>query len=135
MLARTSLALVTALGACSSSPDSKPQDAASGQQPPGEAAVDSVRTVACPPGMMPTVTTMGNGGSATYTPTQTTISVQGIVQFIMPPEHDVVPTTSLANDPGLKVDYGQTACLLFTKAGTFNFHCQTHLFAGSIVVH
>jgi plastocyanin len=130
MLARSSLALLIALTGCSSS-DSKPLDASG--QAPAEAAMSSVRTVTCPPGQMPTVTTSGNGNGATYVPTSTTISVGGIVEFIMPAVHNVAPNTT-SSDPGLEVDYGATVCLSFMKAGTYNFHCQAHGFTGAVLV-
>lgn len=130
MLARTSLALI-AFAACSSS-NSKPVDAS--DQPMADAAAPSVRVVTCPPGSQPTVTATGNGNSATYVPTSTTISVGGIVEFNMPTAHNVTPNTT-SSDPGLKVDYGADVCLEFDKAGTFNFHCQAHGFMGTIVVH
>ena len=49
--------------------------------------------------------------------------------------HDVVPDTSTTTDTGLAVDFGKTACLKFSKAGTFGFKCQPHSFKGSITVN
>lgn len=99
------------------------------------AAGPSVRTVTCPPGNMPTVTTSDSADM--YTPLTTTISAHGIVKFVMSPAHNVAPYPSGPSgpaDPGLMVDFGQTACLEFDKAGTFGFLCTTHRFMGTIVV-
>lgn len=115
--------------------------ACGGSDNPGttaDAAVDgagpSVRTVTCPPGQMPTVTTTSNTDQAVYSPKTTTISVGGIVKFVMPSLHNVAPNPLQPTDPGLSVDFGQTACLEFNKAGTFNFRCVPHGFTGSVVV-
>ena len=72
--------------------------------------------------------------STMYMPISTTISVGGIVKFVMPATHNVAPSTTRASDPGLHVDFGKTACLEFDKAGTFSFVCTTHGFAGTVVV-
>lgn len=68
-----------------------------------------------------------------YQPMATTITAGQIVKFVMDPSHDVAPKTA-ADDPGLKVGFGQTKCLKFTTAGTFNFKCTPHGFVGSITV-
>jgi plastocyanin len=71
--------------------------------------------------------------ASVYVPKDTTISVGQIVKFEMNPMHDVAPKTA-ADDPNLKVGLGQTKCLKFTAAGTFNFKCSPHGFTGSITV-
>ncbi len=81
---------------------------------------------------MPTVTT--NNSANAYTPAMTTISAHGIVKFVMSSEHNVAPDRPPLSDPGLNVGFGQTACLEFDKAGTFNFMCSAHGFVGTIVV-
>jgi plastocyanin len=98
-----------------------------------DAALPSVRTVTCPPGNMPTVMT-SDSNDTSFMPPTTTISAHGIVKFVMSPIHDVAPDPSRATDSGLNVGFGQTACLEFDKAGTFNFLCTAHRFMGTIVV-
>jgi plastocyanin len=111
------------LAACSSS----------GSSPTADAAAASVRTVTCPPGDMPTVTTADNNDTS-FMPSTTTISAHGIVKFVMSSIHNVAPNPLQATDPGLMVGYGKSACLVFDKAGTFSFRCATHSFVGTIVV-
>jgi plastocyanin len=130
MRACTALALLIPLAAgCGgdSTPGGTPDAAMA------DAAAASVRTVTCPPGQVPTVTT-SDANLTTYTPASTTISAGGIVKFMMSTTHNVAPNPIRATDPGLVVDYGATACLEFSKAGTFSFRCSTHSFAGMIVV-
>ena len=44
-------------------------------------------------------------------------------------------THNVASDSGLfRTDIAGEACFKFTVAGTFPFHCEPHLFTGSIVV-
>jgi plastocyanin len=45
----------------------------------------------------------------------------------------VTPDDTMS-DPGLRVNYGETKCLMFTLKGTFGFHCVPHLFTGTVVV-
>lgn len=123
-----SLAVLLTFAACggSDSPATTADAAVDGAGP-------SVRTVTCPPGQMPTVMTTDANTSA-YMPSSTTISVGGIVKFVMSSLHNVAPNTIRPSDPGLRVDFGKTACLEFDKAGTFSFICTAHSFAGTIVV-
>lgn len=95
-------------------------------------ATPSVRSVTCPPGDMPTVTT--SDSVLAYSPAMTTISAHGLVKFVMSPAHNAMPNPLKTSDPGLKVDFGQTTCLEFDKAGTFSFYCTVHSFVGTIVV-
>jgi plastocyanin len=128
MLVRTSLALLITFAACSDSSSDTP-DAA----PPIDATPPSVMMVTCPAGTVPTITAT-NGVDTTYTPKTLSISVGQIVKFTMPSTHNVVPAQLGPTDPGLMVSYNQTSCLMFTKAGTFNFQCQPHSFVGTITV-
>jgi len=68
-----------------------------------------------------------------YTPMATTITQGQIVKFVNRGDHDVAPTG--ISDTGLRVGFGATKCLRFTKAGTFNFKCTPHGFVGSITVN
>ncbi len=49
-------------------------------------------------------------------------------------EHNVVPNTTGMTDAGLMVNLNETKCLMFTKAGTFNFKCGIHGFEGAVTV-
>ncbi|HEX3761847.1 MAG TPA: hypothetical protein VHW23_24275 [Kofleriaceae bacterium] len=118
------------LAACSSSSAPANPDAAS--MGSDAAATPSVRTVTCPPGDMPTVTT--SDSVLAYSPAMTTISAHGLVKFMTSPAHDVAPNPLRPSDPGLNVGFGQTVCLEFDKAGTFSFYCTVHSFVGTIVV-
>jgi plastocyanin len=124
----TSLAMLVAFAACGGSDPGTTADASV------DGAGPSVRTVTCPPGQMPTVTTTDNTDHAVYSPMSTTISVRGIVKFVMPTLHNVAPNPLRSTDSGLRVDFGATGCLEFDKAGTFNFMCTAHSFQGTIVV-
>ncbi|MEO7735421.1 MAG: hypothetical protein ABIY55_30995 [Kofleriaceae bacterium] len=108
--------------------DAKLVDAAPIDAPP---TVSSIETVTCPASGGPVVM----ASSGTFNPSATTIAVNGIVQFTMPNSHSVVPDNSAATDPGLLVDFNETKCLKFTKAGTFNFKCNPHGFKGAITVN
>lgn len=128
MLLRVSLALLIPLAACGGS-GSTPADAA----PPADAGPPTVIEVTCPATVPITVTADDNQiAKFTFTPGNSPIPVGGIVKFMMGLQHDVVP--DMGGDPGLMVDFMQTKCLQFTKAGTFGFHCMVHTFRGSITV-
>ena len=71
-------------------------------------------------------------GTDAYEPAATTITVGQAIAFEMASTHNVVP---VASDPGLTVGFGQTKCLLFTVAGTYNFKCGPHGFTGTITVN
>lgn len=128
MRACTSLACLI-LAACGSSTPSTPStpDASTADAPPA-----TVHAVTCPPGDLPTVTT--NDNALAYDPMATAISAHGLVKFVLSPTHNVGPDVSLPSDPGLRVNFGQTACLQFDQAGTFNFQCTAHAFRGRIIV-
>jgi len=70
---------------------------------------------------------------SSYTPTASTVSVGGVVKFVMAADHNVAPFPG--NDAGLVVDFGETACLKFTAAGTYRFQCTTHTFQGTVTVN
>lgn len=86
----------------------------------------------CPPGDLPTV--MTTDSDMAFDPMATAISAHGLVKFVMSPNHNVGPDPSLPSDPGLHVNFGQTVCLRFDQAGTFNFQCTLHIFKGRIIV-
>ncbi|TMQ19056.1 MAG: hypothetical protein E6J90_18780 [Deltaproteobacteria bacterium] len=126
---RTPLALLLPLVACGGGGSTQSPDAAVQV----DAGPPTVRTVACLPGTVPTVTTSDTNDTS-YMPPSTGISVGGIVKFVMSPSHNVAPNPIRASDPGLNVGFGATACLEFDKAGTFSFICTVHSFAGTITV-
>lgn len=124
----TSLACLI-LAACGGSSSPANPDAA----PMADAPPASVfKLMSCPPGDMPTVMTSDSVDA--YMPAMTTISAHGIVNFVMSLNHDVAPNPIMPSDPGLHVGFGEMACLQFDKAGSFNFICSRHGFAGTIVV-
>jgi plastocyanin len=127
MLTRLSLALMLTLAACSDSgsntPDAPKQI---------DAAAATVMAVTCPASPAAMVTA-SDGDNTKFMPSSVTISVNGIVEFIMPHTHNVAPNTTMS-DPGLVVDYNTTKCLMFTNTGTFGFHCVPHGFSGTITV-
>ena len=128
MLVRTSLALlITTLAACGDSSPNTPDAAA-----PVDAAPPTVTTVTCPGGTVPTITAT-DGIDTTYSPSTLLISVGQIVKFTMPSTHNVVPNPTMS-DPGLVVGLNATKCLMFSKAGTFGFHCGPHSFVGTVTV-
>ena len=133
------LALLIPLAAygCSSStgttvtPDAAPRIDA-GPRP--DAAPATVMKVACPSAPDAMVTS-SNINNSSYTPRMTTINVGQVVQFVMSSAHNVAPSLAGMTDSGLVVDFGETACLMFTKAGTFDFYCTVHEFTGTVVVN
>lgn len=112
----------------------------SGSSAPGAPTVDAppptVHSVTCPLSAVPTVMTTDD--TFAYDPMTTAIGVGDIVKFVMSPAHNVIPlanpTSTMQTDPGLRVGFGQTACLKFDKAGTFSFQCMAHAFVGTIIV-
>ncbi|HVK84306.1 MAG TPA: hypothetical protein VM513_09365 [Kofleriaceae bacterium] len=99
--------------------------------PPMIDALQTVFTVTCPNTPDATIVTSGSN----YSPNAVTISQNGIVKFDMSgTNHDVVPLTTMATDPGLQVGLGESECLQFTATGTFNFKCGPHSFTGSVTV-
>ena len=127
MLVRASLALLFTLAACSDS--SSTPDAAS----QSDAAAATVTTVTCPATPAATVTAT-DGIDTTFSPKMTSITVGQVVKFTMPSTHNVVPNPPSMTDPGLMVNFNETKCLMFTKAGTFSFKCGPHSFAGTVTV-
>jgi plastocyanin len=127
MLLRASLSLLITLAACSDS-GSTP-DAAVSIDAPSAAVV----TATCPSGTVPTISAT-DGNDTSFTPSSVTISIGQIVKFTMPSTHNVVPNPLANTDAGLKVNFNETKCLMFRKAGTFGFQCMPHGFAGTVVV-
>jgi plastocyanin len=136
MLARKSVVLLVSLVACGGSGSPGNSDAparidAAIDAPPAPATVMAVACPATPDAMV----TSSNSNDASYTPSTTTITVGQIVKFVMSSSHNAQPLPGAMSDSGLAVNFGQTACLNFTKAGTFNFYCTVHTFQGVVVVN
>jgi len=147
----TLLAPLLALAACSSTPNKdpnptpdapgSPSDAARTDAPaPADASVDAppdapvaatVVTVACPASPAGTITATND--KDLYMPNSVTITVGQVVRFSMPTDHNVAPDDTMS-DPGLRVNYSETKCLMFTLKGTFGFHCVPHGFTGTVIV-
>jgi len=87
----------------------------------------TVQSVSCPPAPAATITV--NSGGTAYMPTSASIAPGGVVRFVITPSHNVTSST-----PGLAVDFGQTACLMFPDAGTYTFKCSVHGFTGTVTV-
>jgi plastocyanin len=127
MLVRTSLALLITLAACSDS-SSSTVDAA----PPIDASPPTAMMVTCPATPAASIST-SDTNDLSFMPSSVSITVGQIVKFTMSLTHSVEADTTMS-DPGLAVAKGATKCLMFTKAGTFGFHCNPHGFRGSVIV-
>lgn len=123
---RKSFALLITLTACGGSSDTP--DAARQI----DAATASVMAVTCPAAPAASITAI-DSDITTFMPKAATISIGQVVKFTMPGTHNVVPNTTMS-DPGLVVDFRETKCLMFTRAGTFGFHCVPHGFSGTVTV-
>jgi plastocyanin len=126
IMLRTSFALLITLTACGGSSSDTPDAARQ-----IDAAAASVMAVTCP--ATPAASITAKDADMTFMPTAVTINIGQVVQFIMPATHNVAPNTTMS-DPGLVVDFRQTKCLTFTRAGTFGFHCVPHGFSGTVTV-
>lgn len=109
-----------------SNPDASqtPKDAAVDAQPV-DAAAATVMTVPCA-GATIAQMVMTAEGPRRFTPNDITISVNAIVQFTTSGSHNVIPRAGMPSDPGLMVGFGETKCLRFTAAGSFNYRCAPH---------
>jgi plastocyanin len=92
-----------------------------------------VVAVTCP--ATPAATVMTTNAVDAFMPMNTTISVGGVVRFVMSTNHNLEPNPIAAmSDPATRVDYGETKCLRFDAAGTYGIYCAAHSFAGTITV-
>ena len=143
MIRTALLALLVGCGSDAKTIDAAtaPIDTARGDAPATDArGIDATLVDAPPPTVFTvdcatvtptaTVTTVG----FSFSPMATTIAVDQVVEFTMPPEHDVIPDPSVPTDSGLHAGFDASTCLRFTVAGTFGFKCQPHQFKGSITV-
>jgi plastocyanin len=121
------IALAACAGSAPNTPDAAPPDSSIDAPPP------TVIAVTCPATPDKTISAI-DGDDTSYTPSSVTILLDQIVKFNMPSSHDVVPNTIGTSDPGLNVNFSETKCLMFTKTGTFGFHCGPHTFTGTVVV-
>ena len=97
-----------------------------GGDPPIDAPPSSVMGVSCSGATIAAeVTTVGFA----FDPAATTVPAGSVVRFTMPATHNAV------SDDGLfRADFGTASCFRFTAAGTFGYHCEPHLFTGTITV-
>jgi plastocyanin len=134
MLGRVSFAaLFVALGACGGSGggDDDGGDDAPGIDAPAQQAT-VIEVSPCP--AMPDADVESTGGFR-FSPDAVTISQGQVVRFTNRADHSIVPVFP-DSDPGLKVGFGATTCLQFTKAGTFNYRCNPHSsMTGTITVN
>ena len=93
---------------------------------PDAASAAVAMMVACPASPSASVVTTG----FKYTPEVTTITVNQIVKFTMPTDHDVN-----SSNKGFDTPFGGSLCFQFTKVGTHTFKCTPHNFTGKIVVN
>lgn len=126
-------ALLLALAACGDDGTGPPQG---GDAPPaGDAPLVDARLVDAPPDAprfvfevtcpgTPDADITTNESPRAFTPATASIPLGGIVRFSPGGSHNVAPVPP--SDPGLQVGFGQTRCLQFTVAGTFNFRCSPH---------
>lgn len=124
--------LPIALFACGDDGGSSPPvDSAGGGDGSGSAA--KVVAVTCP--ATPAATVMTVNLTDSFMPMNTTISVGGVVKFVMATTHNVAPNPiAPMSDPGTVVNFGETKCLRFDAAGAYGIYCTTHSFAGTITV-
>jgi len=123
MLVRASLATLVMLAACSSNSDTPNTP---------DAGPPTVMAVTCP--ATPAASIAADDNTDVFMPSTVSVNVGQIVKFTMPSTHNVVPDPPKATDAGLMVGFSATTCLMFTKAGTFNFKCGIHGFEGAVTV-
>ena len=120
-IAKTMPALLLALAACGDDGGGTGDDV----QDPDASAAD-VQSVSCTGATI--AATFTTDGFA-YSPTNSTISVGEIVQFMPMTGHDVV------SDDGLfSVPLAGNGCFQFNTAGTYQFRCTPHQFTGQVIV-
>ena len=96
-----------------------------GTNPPVDAAGAVVRVTCGGATIAGTVTAPGFA----FEPMATTINAGQIVQFTMPSTHNAV-----SDSGAFRADFNASTCFQFNVAATYAFHCEPHLFTGSIVV-
>jgi plastocyanin len=94
--------------------------------PPGiDAASLMASEVSCTGVNAPVIMTSGFA----YSPTSTTVSLDTVVKFTMPVDHNAI-----SNDGLFTADFNGDTCVRFESLGTFRFHCGPHAFIGTVVV-
>ncbi|HEX4419601.1 MAG TPA: hypothetical protein VH165_16925 [Kofleriaceae bacterium] len=125
--------MLITLAACGGDDGNKATPDAAAPATDAATATATVKTVTCP--ATPAAMVMSTADNdTTFMPASTTVHVNDIVKFAMASTHNVAPYTGMPTDPGLKVDFGATACLQFTATGTFTFLCTAHGFHGTVIV-
>src|SRR5262245_28763655 len=126
------LVLVAALGLAACGDDGGTTPPADGPSPQDSPPASSVTEVDCA-SVTPAAEVKTSGFA--YDPGTTNISVNGVVQFMMPGSHSAVsgPPAGTA-DGKFRVNFNDTKCLRFTEAGTYPFWCDPHHFVGMVIV-
>lgn len=119
----TSLVLALSLTACGGSDDPPADGSPDGSGSAGPAT----EMVTCTAAVTKEIKTLT---ASAFVPATMTVTAGTVVRFVMDPAHNAKSVTS-----GLfNVGFGETACVKFNKAGSYQFVCQTHGFTGTITV-
>jgi plastocyanin len=109
-----------------------------GDDPPGNDDVDAaiapgatVMATACGAEVMTIESTNG----FRFAPNNVAITVGQVIRFENGQTHSIVPAGANA-DPGFRVGFGATTCLMFTAPGAFAYRCNPHTsMTGTITVN
>lgn len=127
-LAKTLPALFLVLAACGGGDDGGGGD---DTQDPDASGGGDVESVSCDGATIAqTFTTSGFA----YSPTEATVAVGSIVQFMPGSGHDVASGNPGSPDGLFSVGFAGNGCFQFNAAGTYRFHCTPHQFAGTLTV-
>lgn len=125
MGARISFVLVSLLAACGGDDGGNNDGMSMIDAPPASIAeVDP-----CPGTVAETITTLGGA----FDKPAVTITQGQVVKFVSTSTHPI--GAKPGTDATLNVPEGQTKCFRFTMAGTYNFQCKTHGYAGVLTVN
>jgi plastocyanin len=123
LVSLSSLALTLGLSACGGS-DASPAD---GSPDGSGSAGPATEMVTCTAAVTKEIKTLV---PSAFVPASLTVTAGTVVRFIMDPDHNATSTTA-----GLfTIGYGETACVKFNKAGSYQLGCQRHGFTGTVVV-
>lgn len=109
--------------------------AACGGDDGGNTPIDASSGIDAPPLMASEVSCTGVNAPVimtqgfAFSPASTTVSLNTVVKFTMPIEHNAI-----SNDGLFTADFNGDTCVRFESLGTFRFHCGPHAFIGTVVV-
>jgi plastocyanin len=120
-----SVALLIAVGcgSSSSSGGGDPIDAA--PDSPTGPPVPAAQAVDCPTVVAAEITT----GNNEYLPNPRTVKPGSIVRFTLGKDHTLRSNSNL-----FFIDFGQTECVKFNTAGSYDYYCTAHSFIGKVIV-